>query len=246
MLRSPDSYPANHMRLVPPTKKRYAATSFLLTSGLILGLGALASCAHPARSASDPTNAGRSLTAAADATLALRSFHMDATLRGPSPSQTHGATVDYQAPNRVRMVQSGPPKEIIVAIGNTLYVMDQPGARYKDGASPLLFPLEQLKTAVVTGHSGNTYRLRFRMPPQTSTLNQFAPPGTTLSGVAVTDGGLVTSVTLHGTLGSVAFTEVYQLSEFNSAQAVVPPKPSNAGPPSMQPCSPGAIICFSP
>ena len=171
---------------------------------------------------------------------------MDASLQGASPSRVHRATVVYQAPDKARMIQSGSPKVVIVAIGNTLYVMDQPGAYYKDGASSLLFPLEQLKTALVTWHSDNTYRLHFTMPADTDTLNQFAPPGTTLTGVAVTDGRLVTSVTLHGILGSAAFTEVFHLGAFNSAPAVVPPNPSNAGPPSMPPCSPGAIICFSP
>src|SRR3954454_15759423 len=131
----------------------------------------LAGCTSVTSSVADNGDAAIILRTAADKTLAVESFHAQATLQMPSGSGP--GTVDYQAPDREHL-RWGTGKEVneTISIGDTVYLsaLGRPGHFWRidghgRGAADVLMYLRYLDHADNVRLDGHLYRFDLRPSP---------------------------------------------------------------------------------
>jgi hypothetical protein len=204
-------------------------------------------CASATSSVVDNGGAATALRAAAERTLRVESFHIDATYQ-MSPGSGPG-TIDYQAPDREHeRAGTGKNTNETISIGDTVYITaNRPGYFSKIdgrgiGASDTLMYLHFLEHAENVRLDGHLYR--FDIP---STLN--GPAEGSTSGVAtLTDAGFINTLLYHWQLAGDEVSVGFTYSRYNSGITVEPPpadrieKPPST--PTCPPSSPSPYIDF--
>jgi hypothetical protein len=186
----------------------------------------LAGCTSSATSSVvDNGDAAKALRAAAQKTLAVDSFHAEATQQLPSGSGT--GTLDYQAPDREHdRFGTGKDAHETISIGDTTYItaLNRPGYFWKIeghgiGATDTLMYLRFLEHAGDVRLDGYLYR--FELPPTPD-----GPAEGPTSGVAtLTDTGFINTLLYHFTLAGDDVSVGFTYNGYNSGITVEPPPP---------------------
>jgi hypothetical protein len=184
----------------------------------------LVSCASATSSVADHGSAATALRAAAERTLGVQSFHVDATLQMSSGSGPE--TVDYQAPDREHE-RSGTGRDATetISIGDTLYfTADNPGYFWKIegrgiGARDTLGYLRFLEHAENVRLDGHLYR--FDLPA----IPDGPAEGSTTGVATLTDEGFINTLLYHWQLAGDEVTVGFTYSGYNSGITVEPPPP---------------------
>ena len=185
----------------------------------------LVGCASATYSVADNGSAAAALREAAERTLGVQSFHVDATIQLPSSSGK--ATIDYQAPDREHeWLGAGRAPRETISIEDTVYItaLHRPGYFWKieghgSGASDTLGSLRFLEQAENVRLDGHLYR--FDVPPAPD-----GPAQGSASGVAtLTDGGFIDTLLYHFQLAGGDVSVGFTYSGFNSGIRVEPPPP---------------------
>jgi hypothetical protein len=183
----------------------------------------VAACSSATSSSPADNTDAIALRAAAQKTLAVRSFHADSTLKMASGSGT--GTIDYEAPDREHeRFGSGQDEHDTISVGDTVYVsaLDRPGRYWKIagrglGAADTLAYLHFLENAANVRRDGDIYR--FELPPGSGGPGQ----GST-SGVATLDEeGFIHTLTYHFQVEGDDVTVGFSYGDFNTDISVEPP-----------------------
>ena len=201
-----------------PSMRRTIST---VVAGLLL-----VGCASATSSVADNGSAAVALRAAAEKTLAVDSFHVDATQQLPSGSGN--GTVDYQAPDREHdRLGTGRWATETISIGDTVYFTDlnRPGyfwtfEGHGSGANLMLMYVSFLEHAENVRLDGHLYR--FELPPYPD-----GPSKGSTSGVAtLTDEGFINTLLYHWQLAGDEVSVGFTYSGYNSGITVEPPAPN--------------------
>lgn len=185
----------------------------------------LISCASATSSVSDNGSAAVALRTAAEQTLGVQSFHVDATIQLHSSSGK--ASIDYQAPDREHeWLGTGKDARETISIEDTVYItaLNRPGYFWRiegrsSGASDTLGSLRFLEHAEDVRLDGHLYRFDLPATPD-------GPAEGSTSGVAtLTDGGFINTLLHHFQLAGDDVSVGFTYSVFNSGIRVEPPPP---------------------
>jgi hypothetical protein len=249
------------MPFLCPETRRVSTTTRQVVTVVVL-TAAVSACAPRQGSAPDVSSgneAGAQLREAATATLRMRSFRATITTTGGPGLEETTTVVDYEAPDRMRLVQTAmspslPPIEPLVqiAISTTSYfsVPGRPGFFFRltvptDATVGLvLTPLRALLQASDVEQDGPVFT--FSIP-----AFQELPSG---PGEARISQGRIVSLTMQPEFDGLEIRYEYTFSMFDSAPPVTPPakdrivpyEPAGFPPCPPEGASPPAVVTCGP
>ena len=160
-------------------------------------------------------------SAAVDRMTGLRSVRMVGEASGPETTKDV-VTMDYQAPDRLHIVQTGSEKHESFQIGSTLHQSEWGRPGY---FRPLVLPPNH--TTAQAAVFGVMQAMRDRNPVRDGTTYRLLLPDGKGSMIARMEGGYVTEVTVD----SAGVRRVQKYSLFNEAPEVIEPPADRILPP---------------